>query len=268
MSVAGAHWAMQRGADGIRVEHCGVLLFVWNLILTNLEWYSTPMEDVESPDRGPRRPPQDRSPSRIRIAAEARRLFLDRGYAGTTIEAIAESARVAIQTIYNTVGLKSAILELVLETTAAGPGAPNSVRDLMQQRTDQAETAEAVIAILGDWFVEVHERTAEVFRVISEGAAVDPEIGALDRRRATQRLENYRLAAAEIAHRLPHPPNLDRDATAAVIWSVGHPQTYRFLVLEQSWDVDRYRDWVVATLTAALLYPGRSTGEPSEPERT
>ena len=37
-------------------------------------------------------------------------LFADRGYTATTIELIAETAGVAVQTIYNTLGSKRGIL--------------------------------------------------------------------------------------------------------------------------------------------------------------
>ena len=210
------------------------------------------MGDVKGRDRGPRRPTPRRSGSRERIAEAAQRLFLERGYAGTTIEAIAEEAGVAVQTIYNVVGVKSAVLESVLDTTAAGPGSPAPVRDVMQRRTDEAQGAEEVVVLLADWFVEVHARTAEVLRIIRDAAAVDSEIAALDRRRAAQRYENYHLAAAEIARRHPLPKGLGLDEAAAIIWTVGNPQVYRFLVLEQGWSVDRYRAWVSATLGALL----------------
>jgi AcrR family transcriptional regulator len=218
-----------------------------------LERYSKDMSSVKGQHRGPRRPAPGRSRSTGSIAAAAHRLFLERGYAGTTIESIAEEAGVAVQTIYNTVGVKSAVLEMVLDTTAAGSGATVPVRDLMARRTDQVASAAGVVAVLADWFVEVHERTAEVFRVIRDAAAVDPEIAAIDRRRAAQRFANYHLAAEEIARRSQLAPGLDVAGAAAVIWSVGSPQTYRLLVIEQGWDVARYRRWVEVTLTAALL---------------
>jgi hypothetical protein len=89
--------------------------------------------------------------------------------------------------------------------------------------------------------------------VIRDAAGIDPEIAALERRRAAQRFDNYHLAAAEVAARRHLRPGLDADGAAAVIWAIGSPQTYRFLVVEQGWEVARYRRWVEASLTAALL---------------
>jgi hypothetical protein len=45
---------------------------------------------------------------------------------------------------------------------------------------------------------------------------------------------------------------LSDEEAAAVIWSIGHPDTYRFLVHDQEWTPERYREWMVTSLTAAL----------------
>ena len=40
---------------------------------------------------------------------------------------------------------------------------------------------------------------------------------------------------------------------AAAIFAIGHPETYRALVLDGDWDVDAWAMWLQATLEAALL---------------
>ena len=217
------------------------------------------MASVNETPRGPRRSTSARSDSHDRIVAAAHRLFLDRGFAGTTIEAIAVEAGVAVQTIYNVVGVKSAVLEAVLDIAAAGVGSPGSVRQIMERRTADAADLASLVGVLAEWFIEVHGRTAEVFRVIRDAAAVDADIAALDRRRARVRFDNYTLAAAALASRRGADP-VDSEALAAGIWSIGSPQTYRFLVLEQRWSVDRYRRWVVSTLTALVTGGNLSVG--------
>ena len=47
--------------------------------------------------------------TRRQIVRAARRLFVDSGYAGTTVEAIAAEAGVALATVYKAFGTKAAI---------------------------------------------------------------------------------------------------------------------------------------------------------------
>jgi len=43
------------------------------------------------------------------------------------------------------------------------------------------------------------------------------------------------------------------DGAAAAIFAIGHPETYRALVLDGDWDDDAWANWLQATLEAALL---------------
>jgi hypothetical protein len=91
-----------------------------------------------------------------------------------------------------------------------------------------------------------------VFRVIREAAAVDREAAELDRQRAAQRLRNYAEGVAGMQRR-GIAAGKAADELAAAIWSIGHPETYRMLVIEQGWSAERYRSWVEASLSAVLV---------------
>jgi AcrR family transcriptional regulator len=186
------------------------------------------------------------------IAEAALKLMLERGYVATSISAVAAEAGVAVQTIYNSIGNKADVLSAVLDLAAAGPAAPNLVPAVMRERVAATRTPPDVVAVLADWFAEVHVRTAAVFQVIAQAAAVDPEISKLEQRRATQRLVNYGEAAAALRERRGLRRGLSDHEAAALIWSIGHPQVYRTLVGDVGWSLDAYRSWLRTALTAAL----------------
>jgi len=48
------------------------------------------------------------------------------------------------------------------------------------------------------------------------------------------------------------------EQAAATIFAMGHPETYRSLVLDGDWDDEQWAAWVQATLEAALLAPDAS----------
>ena len=98
--------------------------------------------------------------SRRRIARSAMELFERAGYVGTTVADIADGAGVALQTVYNAVGSKAAVLNLVLDTAAAGDRSPTPVVTFMQQRTSATSGAGELVDLLADWFAEVHPRTS------------------------------------------------------------------------------------------------------------
>jgi AcrR family transcriptional regulator len=187
------------------------------------------------------------------IIEAASRLFLEHGYQATSIGLIAAEAGVAVQTIYNAIGSKRDVLSRVLDFAAAGERAPVPVPQFMRERAESEPDPKRIIAQLVEFWRGALPRTAPIFRIIREAAAVDAELAELERGRSTQRLRNYRQAAQLLADRNALRPGLTVDGAAAAIFAIGHPETYRALVLDGDWDDDAWASWLQPTLEAALL---------------
>lgn len=189
--------------------------------------------------------------TRARVLSAASTLFLNSGYVDTSVSAIAAEANVAVQTIYNSVGSKVALLSAILDQHASGPNAPSSVPEFMRERMDRSADVAEMLDVLADWFVEVWERTVDVWSLLQQAAAVDREAADLARGRSEQRLRNYGIAAATLRERGGLTQVTDTEA-AATIWTIGHPNTYLTLVRDQGWSVVDYRSWLRTSLAGAL----------------
>jgi AcrR family transcriptional regulator len=187
------------------------------------------------------------------IVEAASRLFLEHGYHATSIGRIASEAGVAVQTIYNAIGSKRDLLSRVLDFAAAGERAPVPVPQFMREQAEREPDPHRIIAQLVEFWRGAIPRTAPVFGIIREAAAADPEVAVLERGRAGQRLRNYRQAAQLLADRDALRPGMTIDGAAAAIFAIGHPETYRALVLDGDWSDDAWAGWLQASLEAALL---------------
>jgi len=187
------------------------------------------------------------------IVQAATELFLKHGYHATSIVQIAAEAGVAVQTIYNSVGSKRELLSRVLDYAAAGERSPVPVPEFMRKQAEQEPDPHKIIEQLVEFWRGALPRTAPIFRMIREAAAVDPEAATLERTRATQRLRNYEIAAALLEQRAALRDDLSVEQAAAAIFAIGHPETYRSLVLEGTWNERQWAAWARTTLTAALL---------------
>src|SRR5580704_16195593 len=76
-------------------------------------------ERQRKPYHSPRRAEQAVA-TRQAVLDAARELFIEQGYAVTTVTDIARRARVAVDTVYAAVGRKPALLREVLETAISG----------------------------------------------------------------------------------------------------------------------------------------------------
>src|SRR6266699_6891195 len=72
--------------------------------------------------------------TRRRIVEAARRLLQSEGYAGMTIEAIAQRAEVSAQSVYAIFKSKTGILTELLDQTAFGPGYEDAVLRALSAR--------------------------------------------------------------------------------------------------------------------------------------
>lgn len=189
------------------------------------------------------------------IVEAAARLFTEHGYHATSIGRIASEAGVAVQTIYNSVGSKRDILSRVLDFAAAGERAPVPVPLFMREEADREPDPRRIIARLVEFWRGALPRTAPVFRIIREAAAADPDAAEIERARAAQRLSNYSHAVQLLAERGALRSGLTIDQAAAAIFAIGHPETYRTLVLDGDWDDERWAAWARDALEATLINP-------------
>lgn len=86
----------------------------------------------------------------------------------------------------------------------------------------------------------------------ADAAGIDPEAATLDRDRAAQRLRNYKSTARPLDQHGALRDGLTIDQAAAAIFTIGHPETCRTLVLDGNWDDRQWATWAQATLETAL----------------
>ena len=189
------------------------------------------------------------------IVEAASRLFIERGYHATTLSGIASEAGVVIQTIYNSIGSKRDVLSKVLDYAATGEHAPTLAPTFVLAQTEQEPDPRKVLDQLVDFWQQSRARTAPYYKLLRQAAALDQEAADLELARAEERLRSYRTGAALLAERGALREGLSIDDAAAMFHATGHPDVYRFLVIEQKWTAAHWANWVRSTFEAGLLAP-------------
>lgn len=91
--------------------------------------------------------------------------------------------------------------------------------------------------------------------MITSHVLYESDPAALENERAAQRLRNYHTAARLLKDRRALRDDLTLAQAAAAIFAIGHPETYRTLVLEGSWTERQWANWARTTLKTPLLAP-------------
>lgn len=184
----------------------------------------------------------------------ARRLFLERGYAATTIEAISALSDTPQPTVYRLFATKLGILQAVLDVSIAGDDEAVAMPDRPQVRSlianpDPHEMLAAFAALVGGLMV----RTAPVHQVLEEAARSDQGAAAALAEIARQRHDGQRRVTRSLARAGALRPGLRERDAADIVHALASPEVYRLLVTARGWSAARYQKWLASILADQLL---------------
>jgi len=192
--------------------------------------------------------------NRWAVLEAARRLFLERGYAATTVAAIAAEAGVSAETVYKAFGNKPGLVKAVFDVAIAGDDEPVPlVEREMVRRIEEATDPRQKLAIYGEHLAATLPRHVPVQLVVRAAAASDGGAAQAWAELQAERLRGMDLFAAHLAASGCLRAGVSQGEARDVLWAHTSTELYELLVLARGWDVDRYTLWVVAQLEAALL---------------
>jgi TetR/AcrR family transcriptional regulator, regulator of autoinduction and epiphytic fitness len=191
--------------------------------------------------------------ARRAVVESARTLFLERGYAATTIEAISEHSDVPSATVYRLFSSKLGILKAVLDTSIAGDDQPLAV----QERPDVASLfsepdPHKLLAGFAGITTAINQRTNDVYRVLVSAAGSDLAAAELLEEIRQERDRGQGRIARSLARAHALKPGLRERDAADLIHTLMAPEVYRLLVGDRGWTPERYQRWLATTLTQQL----------------
>jgi AcrR family transcriptional regulator len=218
---------------------------------------SRPMTKLKSPKRtydSSRRQAQANE-TRRHILEAARKLFIERGYAGATAEAIAAEAGVSAQTIYAIFKNKKRILVSLMNVSPA-----TGVEDhtpMVERANVQAVSQEHEQRRQLQMFAEVVagnlDQVAAVFEVMTEAAKVEPDFERIIQKLNKQRLEHMTSAVQDIAANGPFRDNIDETYARDTVWTLTSGEVFLLLTRDRGWSKEKYAEWLAEMLIRALL---------------
>jgi AcrR family transcriptional regulator len=190
--------------------------------------------------------------TRVAILEAARQLFSERGYAATSMTAIADQAGVALDTVYAAVGRKPELARLLIESAISGTDQAISAEQRDYVRAIQAAPdAETKIAIYAAAITAIAPRMALVLGIIQQAAATEPDLAALWREIAERRAGNMHLFVADLA--AVASLRLDPGEAADIVWATNAAEMYQLLVGQRGWTPQRYERFLTDTWRRLLL---------------
>jgi AcrR family transcriptional regulator len=192
--------------------------------------------------------------TRREILEAAQRLFEQRGYAATTMAAIAAEAGVALKTVYVAFETKSGVLRALWHLLLRGDqdDVPVGERRWYREILDEPDPERRLRLTARNSRV-VKERAGALMEVIRSAAPSDPDTEALWSRIQTDFYENQWLIVEAVHSRKALRPGLDVTRAADILWTLNHPDVWQLLVGTRGWTPDEWERWFGDAACSQLL---------------
>ena len=192
--------------------------------------------------------------SRRAVLAAGRRLFLEHGYANTTIPMVAAEADVSVQTVYKAFENKPGLVKAIVDVAFVGDDEPVPMMEREFVQRNMAEPDPRIKLLdYGAHVAEIAPRVQAILLVIRDAGAVDAGAAEVWERLRAERLTGM----THFAQHLQTGRHLRRGVSAAeardVLWTYNSVEVWDLLVRQRGWSEARYGRWVGNQLVAALL---------------
>jgi len=201
--------------------------------------------------------------TRLKIIRSAHEEFLERGYHGATMAAIARRAGVATQTVYFVFHTKAELISAAIDRAVLGEDDPTDPEltdwwvAMLGARTG-AEALQHFVRGAGP----LYARAAGISEVLRAAARTDPDVHAIWRHHDQLQVEAFRRVIEAVIAKGSLRSGLNPVAATDILLTVYGDSSYLLLTTERGWTHDQAIDWACQTLPALLLESGsgRETG--------
>ena len=206
------------------------------------------MRDVKSSRR------EKAKATRMAIIRAAHEEFVENGFHGATITAIAKRAGVAPQTVYFVFHTKAELISAVIDTAVMGEDDPQAPEETpwfaaMLAEPDPAECVRIFVRGAGD----VYARASFIGEVLHAAALTDEEVRTTHEHHEELRHTAYRGVVQMLAEKGRLRAGLTVDTATDVFMTVYGDGSYTTLRTERGWSHEQVIDWLCDVLPGMLL---------------
>lgn len=207
------------------------------------------MDDVKSePSRGRSRR-QKAEATRQRIVEAALAAFLERGYAGTTMDAVATEAGVAVQTVYFVFRTKGDLLQAVYEHVVLGPERlPPHLTWWWRAVAEEPDVVPAVRTLVTGSMDLLVRAAPLVWTVLADETARE----GYDYNEGLRR-DGYETLIRTLSAKHPLRPDVSPERARDVLLLLTGPQLYAQLARDLGWSRQEIEDWTVDSVLQQLF---------------
>ena len=187
--------------------------------------------------------------TRRRMMSAACQVFSKRGYAATTMDAVATEAGVAVQTLYFTFHTKAELLQAAYEYAVLGPEQTPPHLSQWWREVELAHDIRTAVERLVEGTLPILERAAPLVWVVR----ADEDARATYEHNETLRRDGNEILVQRLAQKHPLRPGLSLNQARDILLAFTGPHQHQLFITEFGWHKEEFRDWVVHAVLRELF---------------
>lgn len=187
--------------------------------------------------------------TRVEIADAARRLFLSRGWAATTVRDVAREANVSVPTVYVAYQNKTGLVWALADAADLAADLPRMLDEL-----DADPDPRRQVAVMAAYDRRLFERAGDLIVLVREAGRTEPELADLYRQ-ARRQADQTRVEVFSAWRPGVLRADLDVPAAVDIYAALCNIDVYATFITERVWSPVRVERWWAEALARELLSP-------------
>lgn len=197
---------------------------------------------------------EQRRETRRRVVSAARAVFIEHGFAATTMRMVADAAGVSVETIYKGFGSKGGLARIVVDTAIAGDDEAIAMADRPAVlEIGDAPGAAEMLRRYARHASGIYERLGPLSTILLAAHAGDDDLNQLKREADGQRLGAASMLARALQRTGELRPGLDEERVRDIIWMLNSPEMHALAVVDRHWARHEYEALLTEGLESLLL---------------
>ena len=181
-------------------------------------------------------------------------MFLERGFAGSTMRMVASQAGVSVPTVELLFGAKGRLLKAAIDVAIAGDDEPVPVLDRRWTETAvNAATTDDFLDVVAGVITSAQQRSAGLVLALFEAASTDTELTELAEQMTAARATTAGWIVDQLTCKVPLGVDRTRQEAIDTVWILMDPAVFDRLTRQRHWTVQQYQRWLAASVGRLLI---------------
>jgi AcrR family transcriptional regulator len=170
------------------------------------------------------------------------------------IEAIAQEAGVAVETVYATFGNKRAILSRLIDVSLVGDEKPVPLLEREGPRAVMNETNQhRQVELFAEDIYEIMSRMTPIFEIMRAAAKTETEIAGMYENILNSRVQGLMAFARALMKNGPLRDDVTAEEAAETVWVLTSADVITLMTTNRGWSAEQYKRWLTNMLIRFLL---------------